>query len=225
MTLFKHALKRSFAQPVNILVIFILPLAALFIPVAGRGFPNGLSIYGMINLFSAFLLSRLIIEDRSSKIITRISSAPISYFNYLGSYLLAFLLILTVQNIIFTLLIYLYWGEVVFNYGLIFILYFLFSMMTIAFSLCWNSFFGSYNISFALFTGVGSVLCLVSGVSMPLQFFSESIRNKIMILPTYWLPAGLEAVYNGKIISVIISYIVLLIYSGILLLLGSKRRY
>lgn len=225
MTLFKHALKRSFAQPINILVIFILPLAALFIPVAGGGFPNGLSIYGMINIFSAFLLSRLIIEDRSSKIIIRISSTPISYFYYLVSYLLAFLLVLTMQNIIFILGIYLYWGEVVFNYGLIFILYFLYSIMTIAFSLCWNSFFRSYNISFALFSGLGSLMCLISGVSIPLQIYPDSIRNKIMILPTYWLPSGLEAVYNDKIIGVITAYIVLLVYSGVLLLLGSKRRY
>ncbi|HLV10533.1 MAG TPA: ABC transporter permease [Halanaerobiales bacterium] len=225
MTLFKHALKLSFSQPVNILVIFILPLAALFIPAEGDSFPHGLSIYGMINLFSAFLLARLIIEDRSSKIIIRVLSTPISYFDYLKSYLLGFLLILTVQNIIFTLGVYFYWGEVVFNHGLIFILYFLFSIMTIALSLCWNSFFRSYNISFALFSGVGSVMCLISGISIPLQIYSNSIRNKIMILPTYWLPSGLEAVYNGKIASVIISYIVLLVYSGVLLLLGSKRRY
>ncbi len=225
MTLFKHVLKRSFAQPINILVIFILPLVVLFIPAEGGGFPNGLSIYGLINLFSAFLLSRPIIEDRSSRIIIRISSTPISYFYYLGSHLLAFLLILTVQNIVFTLGIYLYWGEVVFNYGLIFILYFLFSIMTIAFSLCWNSLFKSYNISFALFSGLGSLMCLISGVTIPLQIYPESIRNKIMVLPTYWLPSGLEAVYNDKIIGVLMAYVVLLVYSGVLLLLGSKRRY
>ncbi len=225
MILFKHALKRSFTQRINILVIFILPLAVLFIPAEGGGFPNGLSIYGMINLFSAFLLSRIVIEDRSSKIIFRISSAPISYFYYLASYLLAFVLILTVQNAIFTLLIYLYWGEVVFNHGLIFILYFLYSIMTIAFSLCWNSFFRSYNISFALFAGVGSVMCLISGISIPLQLYPDNIRKIIMVLPTYWLPSGLEAVYDDKIISVLMAYIVLLVYSGILLLLGSKRRY
>jgi len=225
MILFKHALKHSFAQPVNILVIFILPFAALFIPFEVGGLPFGLSFYGLFNLFSAFLLSRLIVEDRSNKIIIRISSAPISYFQYLGSYLLAFLLILVIQNTIFTLATYFYWGDVVLNYGLLLILYLLYSIMTISFSLCWNSFFRAYNISFALFTGVASVMCLISGVSIPLQVFPGSIRSKVMILPTYWLPSGLVAIYNGKIIDVIFSYIVLLVYGGILLLLGSKRRY
>lgn len=225
MTLFKHALKRSFAQPINIIVIFILPIAALLIPAQGRGFPNGLFIYGMINLFSAFLLCRPIIEDRANEIIVRISSAPTSYMAYLGSHLLAYILILTLQNIIFTSAVYLYWGDAVFGHGFIFSLYFAFSIMTVALCLCWNSLFRAYNLSFGLFSGAGPVMCLISGISIPLQVFPDNIRNFILILPTYWLPSGLDALYNGKLNSVLISHIVLLVYAGILLLIGSKRRY
>lgn len=225
MILFKHALKRSFSQPVNIIVILLLPIAALFIPNFGYGFPNGLNIYGMINLFSAFLLCKPIVEDRINKVVIRISSTPTSYSTYLGAHLLAYMLILTIQNIIFTLGVYLLWRDIVFNYGFIFCLYFLFNMMTISLSLCWNSLFRSYSLSFGLFSGIGSIMCLISGISMPLHIFPDKIKSFILILPTYWLPYGLDLLYNDKIGSVFIPYVILLIYSGIFLLIGSKRRY
>jgi len=225
MILFKHALRRSFSQPINIIVILILPIASLFIPAQGYGFPSGLSIYGLVNLFSAFLLCRPIVEDRINKITTRISSTPTSYSTYLSAHLLAYMLILTVQNIIFTLGIYIFWKNVVFNYSYIFLLYFVFNIMTISLSLCWNSLFRSYSLSFGLFSGIGSVMCLISGISIPLHIFPDNIKNFILILPTYWLPYGLDALYNDKISSVLIAYIVLLVYSGIFLLIGSKRRY
>jgi ABC-2 type transport system permease protein len=225
IVLFKHALKQSFAQPINILIIFILPLAIIFIPAQGNGYPNGLYLFGMLNLFSAFLLCKPIVEDRINKIIVRISATPTSYATYLSSHLLGYLLILTVQNIIFTLGIYLRWNDAITHYGFIFILIFVYSIMTIAFTLSWNSMFRSYNLSFGLFSGVGSIMCLVSGISMPLQFIPEGIRKFILILPTYWLPYGLDALYNAKINYVLIAYLVLLVYSAILLLIGSKRRY
>lgn|SRR5690554_269767 len=225
MTIFKHALKRSFSQSINIIVIFILPLVSIFIPGEGETFPNGMSLYGMINLFSAFLLCKSITEDRTNNITLRIFSSPIKFITYFSSYLLAYTIILTIQNIIFVIGIFIYWDDAVFNYGLIFLLYLFYSFMTISFSLFWNSLFKSYNLSFALFSGFGSVMCLLSGISIPIQLIPDKLKNIIQILPTYWLPSGLDAIYNGKMDSVLLSFTILIIFSGIFLLIGSRRRY
>src|SRR5690554_3372092 len=101
MIIFKHALKRSFNQPLSILITLILPIAIIFIPSLGNGYPNGLYLYGMLSLFSAFILSKPIVEERLSGIIIRISATPTKYISYLSSHLLAYLSILVVQNIIF----------------------------------------------------------------------------------------------------------------------------
>jgi ABC-2 type transport system permease protein len=225
MTLFKHALRTSFSQPINIIVIFILPLPILAIPDQSNGFPNGLYLYGMVNLYSAFLLCKPIIEDRMSRVIVRISATPTSYITYLSSHLLAYMMILIIQNIIFITGLFVFWDKVVFDFAYIFGLYFVFSIMTLCFVLFWNTLFRSYNLSLAIFSGVASVMCLVSGISIPFHFFPAAFQKLMMILPTYWLPYGLKMIYNGKIIKVFISYIVLLSFSGIFLLIGSKRRY
>jgi|BioPla2DNA2_1021312.scaffolds.fasta_scaffold16532_4 ABC-2 type transport system permease protein len=225
MIIFKHALKRSFNQPLSILITLILPIALIFIPDLNNGYPNGLYLYGMLSLFSAFILSKPIVEERLSGIIIRNSATPTKYISYLSSHLLAYLSILVVQNIIFILGIYIYWSEIDINYGFILSLNFAYSIMAIAFSLCWNSLFRSYNLSFGLFSGVASVMSLFSGISMPLRFIPENIEKFIIVLPTYWLPYGLSSLHDGKIKSVLIAHLILLVYSGILLLAGSKRRF
>lgn len=225
MIIFKHALKRSLAQPISILITLILPIGIIFVPPLANSYPNGIYLYGLLSLFSAFILSKPIVEERLNKITVRISATPTKYISYLSSHLTAYTSILVVQNIIFILGIYLYWKDLNINYWYIFSLNFVYILMSIAFSLCWNSLFKSYNLSFGLFSGFASIMCLVSGVTMPLQVIPEEIKKFIVVLPTYWLPYGLNSLHDGNIKYVLIAHLVLLIYSGIFLLIGSKRRY
>ena len=152
MIIFKHALKRSLAQPISILITLILPIGIIFVPPLSKSYPNGIYLYGLLCLFSAFILSKPIVEERLNKITIRISSTPTKYISYLGSHLMAYTSILVVQNIIFMLGIYLYWKDLNINYGLIFTLTSAYSLMVIALSLCWNSLFRSYSVSFGLFS-------------------------------------------------------------------------
>ncbi|WP_313339659.1 ABC transporter permease [Sedimentibacter sp.] len=225
MIIFKHALQRNISQPINLLLILILPIALIFIPPIGDGYPNGLYLYGMLSLFTGFLLCKPIVEERINKIILRISASPIDYINYLFSHLLAYALILAVQDIIFIIGFALYWNDIAINYALVFSLHFAFNIMAVAFCFFWNSLFKSYNLAFGIFSGVGSVLCLISGISMPLRVIPETIQNITIFLPTYWLPYGLDSLYEGNIKIVIISLFVLSLYSIIFLLIGSIRRY
>lgn len=225
MIIFKHALKRSLAQPLNIFVIMILPLAIIFIPSSDNIYPNAFYMYGLLSLFSAFLLCRSIVEERVNKIVQRISSAPISYGSYLNGHLLAYILILTAQAALFTLGLRLFYHDMNINFNIVFLLFFTFNIMTISFCLFWNSLFRSHILSYSLYSGVASLMALTSGITMPLAFIPDNIKRFSMILPTYWLPYGLEVLYNKNTTYVWLSLIILLIYSGVFLLIGSRRRF
>ncbi len=220
MTIFIHALIRSFNTKINIIVLFLSPILIVFLP--GQ---FGLLFFGLVNIYSAFLLSRPVIDDRSNKTIIRIAATPTSYFNYLSSHLLAYALILTFQSILFIIANIIYWKGNLLDYMFVLTLYLAYTLMTISFSLFWNSLFKHFNLSSSLFSGVATLMCLFSGVSIPLQLFPESFRKVVIIFPTHWLPYGLEALHNDKIIRVLMAHLFLIIFSGIFILLGSKRRY
>lgn len=225
MIIFKHAFKRSLSQRASIVAIFLLPIAFVFIPAFGNSYPNGLYLNGMTIFFTSFLLCRPLVEERLNKISVRISAAPIQYMSYLASHLLAYTVILINQNLIFLLVFRLRWPDLAINYFSILMLYFLFDLLALTFCLFWNSLFKSYTLSFGLFSGVGSIMCLVTGISIPLKMIPENFQNLVLVLPTYWLPYGIDSLYAKNIEYTILSGCILLVYSGIFFLIGSKRRY
>lgn len=226
MTLFKHAFRRSFKEPINIIILFLLPIGFIFIPKNNANtFPFGIYIYGYAIFFSAFLLCKPIIEDRTNKTIIRISATPTTYLNYLTSHLFAYVLILLIQNIIFLLGVYIYWNDAVNNYGLLLFIYFIFNLFSISFSLFWNIFFKNYQISMGLFSGASSIMCLLGGLTIPIHLFPEKMRNILPVLPTYWLSYGLNQLYSNMIQNYLYAVLILFIFSAIFLLIGSKRRF
>ncbi|WP_312651123.1 ABC transporter permease [Proteiniclasticum sp.] len=222
--IFSYAIKESFRQPINIILIFLLPAAVLFIPASEYGFSQGVSLVGMVILYSGYLLSRPVVEDRMKGISVRIEASPISRLKYLSSHLAAYFLILMIQSLIFILGTFVLHGEATFGQPMLYSLYLSFAVMTLSLTLAWSSFFRNFNLSFGLFSGLGSVMCLVSGISIPLNFLPDKLIPFIRVLPTYWLPYGLDAVYRGERNGFLIAHAVLLIYAGIFLLIGSKRR-
>jgi len=224
MNIYLHALREDLRNPLHIILVFLLPIPVLFIPAHPHSFPFGLTLYGMMLFYSAFLLSRPIVEDRMQKIVIRIAASPVSTLQYLASHLLAYVTLLIVQIGIFLMGSLILHGDLVWDRIGLFALYISFSIMCIAFTLAWNMLFRSFTISFAVFAGVASLMCLFSGVSMPLFLLPTPIIRYIMFLPTYWLPHGIEALYHGDVGAIAQSHMILLAYAVIFLLLGSKRR-
>ena len=102
MTIFRFTLKRALRNPVNILLLAVLPAGIVFVPVVpGSTLPLGFHLYGQVIMFAAFLMVRSTVEDRLSGTLTRIAVAPVSYFRYLGETLLAYGLLLVLQNALF----------------------------------------------------------------------------------------------------------------------------
>jgi ABC-2 type transport system permease protein len=224
MNLYLFAIREDARHPLNIILIFLLPIPVLFIPANPGSYPFGLSLYGMIIVYSSFLLSRPLVEDRMKGIAVRIAASPISSLCYLANHLLGYLTLLVVQIFILLLGSLIIHGDAVSGRVVLFTLYLTFGVMSLSMALAWNVLFKSYNLSFGIFSGVASILCLLSGVSLPLFLLPDQLIRYIMFLPTYWLPFGLEAWHGGNTMQLIQAQAILLGYAGIFLLIGSKRR-
>lgn len=224
MNLYLFAIKEDIRNPLTIILIFLLPVPVLFIPANSGSYPFGLSLYGMIIVYSAFLLSRPVVEDRMKGIAVRIAASPISPIRYLSSHLAGYLSLMVVQICLLLLGSTIVHGDAVSRRFVLFTLYLTFAFMCLSMTLAWNVLFKSFNISFGLFSGFASILCLFSGVSLPLFLLPSSMIRYIMFLPTYWLPFGLEAWFTGDTFALLQAHAILLVYACIFLLIGSKRR-
>ncbi|HKM07205.1 MAG TPA: ABC transporter permease [Sphaerochaeta sp.] len=225
MTIFLFALQQNLKQRITLLLLMVFPLVLLFIPSVNDSHPMGFSLFGLLNFYSAFLLCRAVVEDRMQKIVVRIAASPVSHGFYLASHLLASLLLLSLQCLVFIIASIIFFGPSRTNYVVLFLLYFSYSVMTLSFSLAWNSMFRSYTTSFALFSGIGSIMCLISGLSFPLTLLPQSIQTVVRILPTYYLAHGLAMLDRQSGSGILLSAVVLWTFAGIFLLIGSKRRF
>jgi ABC-2 type transport system permease protein len=224
MSIFTLALIKTTKQKANFLLVLLFPIPLLLIPENGNGFNTGLGTYGLLNMFTAFLLCRPLVEDRMRGVLLRIAAAPIHYLKYAAGHLSAYLLVLCIQIALFmagTILIRDYQPVQYFQLS---ILYLAFSFMSTAFAVAWNSLFTSYSLSFALFSGFGSLLALISGVSIPLMFIPEGLQLYTRFLPPYWLPYGIDAIYRHNLSGLVLSVMILCGYAAVMLLAGTKRR-
>lgn len=224
MSIFTFALRENLRQKLTLPLLLLFPLVLLLVPSMPGSLPMSFSLFGLLNFYSAFLLVRTVAEDRMRGVLVRIASSPISHAHYLSSHLAAGSLLLILQSLVLLVASFIVYGSGTTNYLLLFILYCSYSVMTLSFSLAWNTMFHSYTTSFALFSGVGSILCLVSGVTFPLRFLPPSMQRMVRVLPTYWLAHGLEALYEQAGASLLLAVVILLIFAGIFLLVGSRRR-
>lgn len=224
MTVFSLALKENLRQRVNLILILALPFPLLLIPANDYSFPFGVNLYGMLMFYTAFLLARPIAEDRMKGRIMRIAASPIGIHRYLVGHLSAYFTLLGLQIALFvagSALVHRLEPRV---YLLLGPLYLSFAVMGVAFSVAWNSLFRSYNLSFGLFAGLGSLMCLVSGVSMPLAIIPTGIQRYTMFLPTYWLPYGIDALRAQRYPELLLSHAILWAYAATFILAGTKRR-
>ena len=193
MNIFSFAFKENTRHKVNLFLIGILPFPLLLIPANEYSLPFGVNLYGMLIIYTAFLLARPIAEDRMKGMILRIAASPVSILRYLGSHLAANFLLLGFQILLFIAGSLLVHRLPVATYLILVSLYLSFAVMSTALAVAWNSLFRSFNLSFGLFAGIASLMCLVSGISMPLAAIPLAIQKITMFLPTYWLPYGIAA--------------------------------
>lgn len=226
MTIFTFALKRSFRSAANLILLGGVPLAVILMPRAEwQQFPIGFQYYGIVLLITASKLVHMIMEDRKNKILTRIGVAPVTHFQYLLQNLLAFALLLMVQSAIVIAGGVLVHGGIFGNPLLLFLVYCFFSLTAISFSLAWCSLFRHPESSIAVMFGIILIMAVFGGILFPMEFMPEQLQRIGMFFPTYWLTMGTEYVAARALFSELaVPLIVLLMFSGLFMLIGSRRK-
>jgi ABC-2 type transport system permease protein len=224
---FKLSLLRISKQKLTMLLITLFPLVVLLIPQAqGLDYPIvGYGIFGLVLLFSAFLLSKQIIEDRQYKTIKRIAASPITHKAYLLGHLSAYAMIVMIQILMFSVLGFIRWGGAFRFYGLGFIALSLFGMVSISFSLFWHTFFKTYATSIAIFSIASNIMALLGGLTYPLMFMPDSIKRYSIVLPTYWYAYAIEQITLSESMNVFFALLIMGGFAIIFVTIGSIRRF
>ncbi len=226
MTVFRFALKRSFRNPFNILLLCVLPVGVVFLPVVpGSILPLGFHLYGQVIMFAAFLMVRTTVEDRLSGVLARIAVAPVSYFRYLWETLLAYGLLLVLQNALVVGLGVVRYGGILGAPLLQFAAFSCFSFTSIAFSLAGCSLFGRREITYASVPTVITLLSLLGGFYAPVEMMPEVLQKAAMVTPPYWLINALSVLQRGDPPSrFVLSIAIMLLFTMAFLVVGSRRR-
>ncbi|MFW5838842.1 MAG: ABC transporter permease [Bacillota bacterium] len=225
--IFELALKRILKQRVTLLLMIIFPIAIVFIPQPeSMNTPSiAYGIFGLVILFSAFLLTKQIIDDRQHKTIIRIAAAPITHRDYLLGHVAAYMGVMVIQITMFFILSIVVYDAFVMYYVLAYILLLGFTFMSLTFALFWHTFFKSYETSIALFSIVANLMSLIGGMSFPLAFLPTELRRVAIIFPTYWYAYGLELSSEKAYGNAILCLLILGGFAIIFLLIGSKKRF
>jgi ABC-2 type transport system permease protein len=226
MIVFRFALKRGMRNPAIAALLFLIPAGLVFIPVRpGSPLPIGFHIYGIILLFTAFLMIRTIVEDRESGVFLRIGAAPITHLRYLGETLISYTLVLLVQNAVLVGLGVLVHGRVLAAPLRMFAAYAVFSSTAIALCLAICSLFRLREAAYGACSGLIIVISMLGGAYFPVEMMPVSMQRISMVTPTYWLFHALRIIQEeGGGGRFALSLGIMLLFTAAFLIAGSRRR-
>jgi ABC-2 type transport system permease protein len=226
MIIFRFALTRALRNPFMVAFFFLLPAGVVFIPRApGTMLPLGFHIYGILLLFTAFLMIRTIVEDRESGVFLRIGAAPVTHFQYLLESLIAYALVLLVQNALVVVLGVLVYGKSLLAPLRLFAAYGVFSTTAIAFCLAVCGLFRLREMAYGACSGLIIVISMLGGAYFPVEIMPVSLQRVSMATPTYWLFNALRIAEQGDNgARFALSMGIMLLFTIAFLIAGSKRR-
>lgn len=225
-TMFQTALIRGFSNPFSLVLNALLPIVFILVPGFWEGeFASGFFFIGMALMYGALLAARSILNDRMDGTIIRIHTAPVSTLNYLTQNFLAAMIPLLVQVVIVC-----FFGFVIYDWPLGFtfalmLIYVLFAAAMVSMSFAWSCIFKSKEVSYSTFAGAATVIAMFSGFWFPLEFLPSVLQYVGAIFPAYWLSYGIIQLTDYGVTSWYwISAGAILIFTGLYLLFGGKRR-
>ena len=226
MTILRFALRRSFRGGFNILLLCVLPVGVVFIPPQeGTTLPLGIHFYGQVIMFAAFLMVRSLVDDRVSGVLTRIAVAPVSYFRYLWETLLAYGILLILQNALVVGLGLVLYGRSLGPPLLQLVAFASFSLTSIALCLAVFSLFGRREAAYGALSTIILVLSLVGGFYWPVEMMPEPLQKVALLTPPYWLVKALTVLRRGgPPTRFALSVVIMLLFTMAFLVVGSRRR-
>ncbi len=231
MSVFELALKRCIRDKGTLVLLISLPVIVVTMPAADDAanfgwtqLPLGYQFFGIILLFTASKMVHFLLQDRASGVLVRISAAPISHFAYLSWNLLAYASVLVAQ-IAIAIGGGLLAGHEILSPALLFVTYVVFAFAAMSFALAWCSLFRSREASMLILVGVIMIMAMLGGLMWPVEIMPDALQRTAPLLPTYWLAEAQSIVVRGEInINLILSYIILGLFTLVFLLLGSRSR-
>ncbi|WP_066189872.1 ABC transporter permease [Gracilibacillus timonensis] len=225
MTIFLFAIKRCFRDIMNIVLLCVLPIIVIWMPDAEwTPLPLGFQLYGAVLFFAAAKLVSIMMEDRMKGVLMRIGVAPVTHFQYLWQNLLAYTLILMVQIILVMI------GGLLYGYDLVdplflFLVYLLFAITSISFSLAWFMLFRHKETALVILMSLIMLMSMAGGMLWPIDLMPEFMQRLVMLLPTYWLIESLTIVTTqADKTELFIPLVMLLMFTMAFLVVGSRRR-
>ncbi|WP_231686882.1 ABC transporter permease [Bacillus sp. JCM 19034] len=198
MTIFRFALKRSFSNKTNFILLMLFPIACIFLP-SGEEWPflpYGYQYFGILLLFVGIRLVSIILEDRNKGVVKRLAVAPISHFHYLSQNLLAYAVILIVQCVIVVYGGVLY-GQELYQPNWLLLLFVSFSFASLSIALAWVSIYRNKEISFLVYMSLIFLVVVLGGLMISVEIFPDFLKRMAVIFPTYWLAQGLDWIVFG----------------------------
>jgi ABC-2 type transport system permease protein len=225
MIVFRLALLRTLRSPWLLILLFGLPLALPVIPSPpGQVLPLGFRIYGLVLLFTAFLMIRTIVEDRENGVLLRMSAAPLSHLRYLVETLLAYALALLVQNALVVAMGLLVRGGDLVAPVLLFGAFAAFSCTAIAFCLAICSVLRLREAAYGTCSFLIIILSMLGGGYWPVELMPAALQRVAMVTPTYWLFSALQAAQEAATAKFALAVGIMVLFTLVLLVAGSKRR-
>jgi len=230
LSIFRFALIKRLRNPITLVFNCILPPALLFVRPLWIGSEDTfLSGFGLLILTiwgGSFLMAQGILGDRESGALTRIMAAPISMRNYLLQNLLAYMLPLTLQIALISVL-----GAVLYDWTLtlvagLFLILLTFTATSVAMSFAWNCLFRRKESSFISFSAVATFGTMLSGAFVPLDVLPTTLQHIGAVLPAFWAMRGIDFLYELGTMNLDywMGIAALLLFAVVFILYGGKRR-
>jgi len=228
LTIFRFALIKGLRNPATLVFNCILPLILIFVRPLWTG-DAALSGFGLLLLViwgGAFFMAQGTLNDRESGAITRILAAPVSMRNYLTQNLLAYMVPLTVQVGLISVL-----GVILYGWGLtlalgLFVCYTVFTIASVTMSFAWNCLFKHKETSFASFSAMVTFGSILSGAWISLDQLPTALQYVGAIFPAYWGMRGIDSLLELGTMGTEywIGIAAMALFAAAYLLYGGKRR-
>jgi ABC-2 type transport system permease protein len=107
----------------------------------------------------------------------------------------------------------------------LFIIYTVFTMTALGFSLAWYAIFRNKEAAFSVLGGIIILMAMLGGLLWPVEIMPDFLQRAVMLLPTYWVAeATILLSYNAAIEELFVPLVVMILFCIAFLLLGSRRK-
>lgn len=227
MTIYRYALIRGVRAPLSLAANCIMPLAIMFIfPLWADGAMHGFSLLTLFVVGGAYLMSLNILADKADGAVLRILAAPVTMRRYLTANLFACMTPLIIQMTLVVLI-----GSVLHGWSLplsmaLFLCYTVLTITSVTMSFAWHCLFKDKESNPSNFSIVLTLMLLLSGVFVPLEFFPGILQHTGAIFPVYWAVRSLDEalVARGMSVEYWQGIGAMLLFAVAFLLYGGKRR-